>query len=69
MSSIFFKGFGVRVFDYWIRSKLEYESIEGFGLDLTQNSDSRPIPKDSVKSISITVLILECWIILESSSF
>jgi hypothetical protein len=49
----FLKRIGVRVFDLWIQSEPEYESIEGFGFDLTPKPatdlDSRPNPKDSVK--------------------
>jgi hypothetical protein len=56
--AVFFNGFGVCVVDFWIRSKTEYKSIEGFGFGLTPNPDKdldlRPNPKDSVKSNTLT---------------
>ena len=58
-----FNGFGVRVFDIWIRSEPEYESIEGFSFGLTpkpsKDSDSRPNLKDSVKSMREVCLLGE----------
>ena len=50
----FLKGFGVRVSDFWIRSKPNPNLFRDSDSDLTSkpatDSDSRPNLKDSVKS-------------------